>query len=67
MNTGIAVLGLILLGWLFHHMRSPGWDARPVLRLLAFYAVVQILPFVLVSLIGAWVKKKALHALAAGA
>jgi hypothetical protein len=60
MNAGIAVLGLVLLGWLFSHMLSPDWDVRPVNLLLRGYIVVQILPFVLVSLIGAWVKRKAL-------
>jgi hypothetical protein len=59
-NAGIAVLGLALLGWLFSHMRSPDWDVRPVSLLLRGYVAVQILPFVLVSLIGAWVKRKAL-------
>jgi MFS family permease len=59
-NIGIAVLGLLLLGWLFNHTRSPDWDVGPVTHLLAGYVVVQLLPFVLVSLIGAWVKRKAL-------
>jgi hypothetical protein len=60
-NAGIAVLGLVLLlGWLFSHMRSPDWDVRPVSLLLRGYAAVQVLPLVLVSLIGAWVKRKAL-------
>ena len=27
-NAGIAVLGLLLLGWLFGHMRGPDWDVR---------------------------------------
>ena len=59
-NAGIAVLGLALLGWLFSHMPSPDWDVGAVRHLLAGYVVVQILPFVLLSLIGAWVKRKAL-------
>src|ERR1700722_9463212 len=59
-NAGIAVLGLVLLGWLFNHMGSPNWDVGPVTRLLSGYVVVQILPFVLVSMVGAWVKRKAL-------
>ncbi|HVJ52536.1 MAG TPA: hypothetical protein VM689_08750 [Aliidongia sp.] len=59
-NAGIAVLGLVLLGWLFNHMRSPDWDAGPVTRLHSGYVMVQVLPFVLVSLMGAWVKRKAL-------
>jgi len=60
MNIGIAVLGLVMLGWLFQLMQSPNWDIGAVRHLLAGYFVVQILPFVLVSLIGAWVKRKAL-------
>lgn len=59
-NAGIAVLGLVLLGWLFNHMQSPDWDIVPVSRLLAFYCVAQMLPFVLISLIGAWIKRKSL-------
>ncbi len=59
-NAGIAVLGLVLLGWLFNHMPRPDWDVGPVTRLFTWYVVVQILPFALVSLIGGWVKKKAL-------
>jgi hypothetical protein len=59
-NAGFAVLGLVLLGWLFNHMRSPDWDVRPVSFLLRGYVVLQLLPVVLVSLIGAWVKRKAL-------
>jgi MFS family permease len=59
-NTGIAVLGLVLLGWLFSHMRSPDWDVGPVTHLLAGYVVVQILPFVLLSLIAGRFRKKAL-------
>jgi hypothetical protein len=59
-NIGITVFGLVLLGWLFNHMRSPDWDVGPVTLLLRGYIVVQVLPFVIVSLIGAWVKKNAL-------
>ncbi len=29
-NIGIAVLGLVLLAWLFDHMRSPNWDVVAV-------------------------------------
>jgi MFS family permease len=59
-NAGIAVLGVVLLGRLFSQMWSPDWHVGPVTHLLGGYVVVQILPLVLVSLIGAWVKKKAL-------
>jgi hypothetical protein len=59
-NAGIAMLGLVLLGWLFTHIRSPDWDVGRVTRLLCGYVVLQILPFAVVSLIGAWGKRKAL-------
>jgi MFS family permease len=59
-NAGIAVLGLVLLGWLFNHTRSPDWDVRSVSLLFRGYVAVQISPFALYSLIGAWVKRKAL-------
>ena len=59
-NLGIAVLGLVLLGWLFNHMRSPDWRVGPVTHLLAVYVLAQMVPFVLISLVGAWVKRKAL-------
>src|SRR5580704_13239270 len=59
-NAGIAVLGLVLLGWLFNHRGSPDWNVGQVTHLLPAYVVVQILPIVVVSLIGSWVKRKAL-------
>ncbi|WP_413991242.1 hypothetical protein ACMDCR_03780 [Labrys okinawensis] len=60
-NTGVAVLGVVLLGWLFYHTQSPDdWSVGPALRLLAEYTIVQILPSVLVSLIAASIKRRAL-------
>jgi hypothetical protein len=59
-NAGIAVLGLVLLGWLFNHMRSPDWDVGPVSLLLRGYVVLQMVPLVLVSLVGGWAKRQAL-------
>ena len=58
-NAGIAALGLVLLGWLFSHMRNPDWNVVPVVLLLAFYAAVQMAPLVLISSIAAWYKKTA--------
>ncbi|MEI9984518.1 MAG: hypothetical protein WDN69_15735, partial [Aliidongia sp.] len=60
LNMGIAVLGLVLLGWLFNHMRSPDWDVGLVTRRFGGYVMVQIQPFVLASMNGAWFKRKAL-------
>jgi hypothetical protein len=59
-NAGIAVLRLVLLGWLFNHTRSPDWDISQVMRLLAGYTLLQFSSFVLISLIGSWGKRKAL-------
>src|SRR6266852_4979297 len=43
LNTGIAVLGLLLLGWLCGYMRRPDWNDGPVEALVAVYFMVQAL------------------------
>jgi hypothetical protein len=53
LNTGIAVLGLLLLGWLFSYMRRPDWNVGPVEALVAVYFTVQaLLPLCLVVWLG---------------
>src|SRR4051794_19516432 len=37
LNTGVAVLGLLLLGWLFSYMRRPNWDEGRVAVLVTVY------------------------------
>jgi hypothetical protein len=49
LQTVIAVLGLLLLGWLFSYMRRPDWDADTVGDLTFFYFMVQMLPGLLVA------------------
>jgi hypothetical protein len=44
LNGGIVLLGLLLLGWLFMHLRRPDWNAGKVPDLLALYLCVQISP-----------------------
>jgi hypothetical protein len=44
LNTSIAVLGLLLLGWLLIHMQRPDWTEEKAVGLLVLYFVVQILP-----------------------
>ena len=44
LNTAIAVLGLLSLGWLFNHMRRPDWTEGKVVGLLTLYLFVQVLP-----------------------
>jgi hypothetical protein len=51
-NAGIAVLGLLLLGWLFSYMLRPGWDESPVIPLISAYYVLQILPIIFVAWLG---------------
>lgn len=43
LNGGIAVLGLVLLGWLFSYMRRPDWDDGPVEALVTAYFMIQTL------------------------
>jgi len=42
LNTGIAVIGSLLLGWLFGYTRRTQWDYRPVEALVALYFMVQM-------------------------
>lgn len=51
-NTGIAVLGLLLLGWLFSYMRRPSWDEDPVIALISAYFMMQMLPLFFVAWLG---------------
>ena len=53
LTTGIAVLGLLLLGWLFSYMRRPDWDDGPVEVLVTVYFfAAQMLPLFLVVWLG---------------
>ena len=49
---GIAVLGLLLLGWLTGYVRRPDWIEDPVVALLSVYYLLQMLPLVFVALLG---------------
>lgn len=51
MNIGVAVLGLLLLGWLFDYMHRPEWDDGPVEALVSVYFLVQVLPVALIALL----------------
>ena len=53
LNTVIAVLGLLLLGWLFDYMRRPDWDDGPVkVVLTVYFCVAQMLPLALITWLG---------------
>src|SRR4051812_35858572 len=43
LNTGIAVIGLLLLGWLSSYVLRPDWHVGPVEGLVAVYCMVQML------------------------
>jgi len=49
-NTAIAVLGLLLLSWLFIHMQRPDWTEETAVGLLVVYFLAQLLP----SLVFGW-------------
>jgi hypothetical protein len=51
-NAIIALLGGLLLGWLFSYMQRADWDDGPVETLAGLYFMLQALPLVLVALIG---------------
>ena len=49
MSTSIAVLGLLLFGWLFSYLQRPDWDDGPVEALVGGYFMVQMLPLLIVA------------------
>ena len=66
-NTGIAVLGLLLLGWMFGYMRRPAWHEDPVVILLSVYVTVQLAPICFVGWSASRFKSKVLkHSLPEG-
>jgi hypothetical protein len=67
LNMGIAVFGLLLLGWLFRYMRRPGWDDGPVeARVAVYFAAQMMLPLCLVVWGGVRYSKMLEHSLAEG-
>ena len=49
LNTVIALLGLLLWGWLFSHMRRAEWNDGPVKVLTLAYSMLQFLPLCIAS------------------
>jgi hypothetical protein len=57
--AGIAVLGLLLLGWLFSYMRRPDWDDGPVeILVTVHFLVAHMLPFAFLIWAGVRFNKK---------
>src|SRR5687767_9502612 len=53
LTASSAVLGLVLLGWLFSYMRRPDWDDGPVEALVSVYFfAAQMLPLFLLVWFG---------------
>jgi hypothetical protein len=62
LNASIAVLGLLLLGWLFTYLRRPDWDDGPVEIVVTVYFLVQALaPLALVIWFGVTFNKAHMH------
>ena len=59
-NAGLALCGLGLMVWLFETMQRPAWTLVSVIKPLCLYLLAQTVPFLVLSLIGAWGKRKAL-------
>lgn len=59
LNTGIAMLGLLLLVWLFNYTRRPNWDDGPVEVLAAVhFLVAHMLPLGLLIWLGVRFEKE---------
>lgn len=52
LNAGMAVLGLVLLVWLFGYTRRPDWDDGPAEALASVYFLVAHLPLALFLWLG---------------
>jgi len=50
-TTGIALLGLVLLGWLFNLMRHPDWPVGSVKGLVTAYFMLQASPLLVVAVL----------------
>ena len=64
LNTGIAVLGLLLLGWLFSYMQRPDRREGPVQALATVYFLAQMLPLFRIGWIASQYSKALKHSLA---
>jgi len=52
LNSGLAVLGLVVLAWLFSYTRRSDWDDGPVEAVISAYFMMQALPFLLFAWAG---------------
>lgn len=67
LNSGVAVLGALLLVWLFSYMQRPDWDDGPVETSVAVYFGAQmVLPLGLIAWTGVRYSKMLKHSLSDG-
>jgi len=66
LNAAIAVLGLLVLGWLFNYMQRADWGVGVVKALVSVYFIVQMVPLLLVALLGIRYRKVLAHSMADG-
>jgi hypothetical protein len=67
LTAGIAVLGLLLLGWLFNYMWRPDWDDGPVeILVTVYFFAAQMLPLFLVVWLGVRFNREHKHPLLEG-
>jgi len=56
-NTGIALFGCLLLGWLVSYMQNADWNLGSVKSLVTLYFIVQALPVGFIALLAVWARK----------
>jgi hypothetical protein len=67
LTMGIAVLGVLLLGWLFGYMRRANWDEGEVdILVTVYFLAAYLLPFVLFAWVGVRFNKEHKRALPQG-
>jgi MFS family permease len=59
-NAGIALLGFVVLGWLFTYLQGPDWDNGPVKALVGAYFGVQALPLLFITFLSVRFRRKVL-------
>lgn len=60
-NLGIALLGFVVLGWLFAYLQRPDWNDGPVEVAAGSYFGVQSLPLLFITVLSVRFKRKVLR------
>jgi hypothetical protein len=59
-NSGLALLGFVVMGWLFTYLQRPDWDDGPVEAIVGAYFGVQALPLLYITFASVRFKRKVL-------